>query len=74
MNVLDQVAAFIKKRQGSAYCDRCLSDQLHLGTVHQNNQHANHKTRILQRRPGYRRSKDTCSLCKRTKLVIRYTG
>lgn len=72
MTVLERVADFIKAGRGNAYCDRCLSDALKLTTDHQNNQHANRKTRELVKQPFFERGNGKCALCKNDRKVIRY--
>lgn len=67
MTVLDDVRNLVARLAPSAVCDDCIAERLQL-TVRQ---HANHKTRELAGSSGFERSKASCSLCGKDKLVIR---
>lgn len=66
MTVLQDVADYVT-RLGKPVCDDCIADHLKL-TVRQ---HANHKTRELEKDRSFDRRKGTCSVCHNEKLVIR---
>ncbi len=62
-----EVADFLKEKQGVTFCDDCLCKKLSF-TVRQ---HANHITNKLKGQPGFFREKGSCSVCKKEKLVIK---
>lgn len=66
MTVLEDVEKLIVRISPEPICDDCIAEKLNLSI----RQHANHKTRELAGENGYRRSKDICSICEGTKLVI----
>lgn len=68
MTVLEQVRGLIARLSPMAICDDCITDELRL-TVRQ---HANHKTRELEKVRGFRRDVGPCVHCKAIdKKVIR---
>lgn len=68
MTVLDDVRRLIERLAPEPVCDDCIAERLGLSV----RQHANHKTRELAGDHGFERSKDACTLCGATKLVIRH--
>lgn len=68
VTVLDDVEHLIRSRAPEAVCDDCVTELLEL-TIRQ---HANHKTRRLAEAPMFDRRPGECSVCKKTKRVIRY--
>ena len=70
MTVMDDVVATLARIAPHAICDDCLAAAVGIAP----RQHANHKTRALETRPGFDRRVDVCSRCGRTKKVIRATG
>ena len=68
MTVLEDVQSFLVTISPAAACDDCIADELGLSV----RQHANHKTRELECKPGFVRRKDICSICSGDKKVIRY--
>lgn len=69
MTVLERVAEAIKAKQPHPICDDCLATELKLSV----RQHANHKTRELAVKPGFRREQARCFSCGSTKKCIRAT-
>lgn len=69
MTVLEKVRDYLMQRSPEATCDDCIANSLGLSV----RQHANHKTRELANAPRFDRRKGVCSICKKEKLVIRYT-
>jgi len=67
MTVLENVRGLIDRLAPEPICDDCIAERLSLSM----RQHANHKTRELAGTDGFERRKDTCSLCRDPKLVIR---
>jgi hypothetical protein len=59
MTVFDQVKDLVSARAPKALCDDCIADKLKL-TIRQ---HANHKTREIEKLRGFRRQVATCSSC-----------
>jgi len=68
MTVLDQVRTFVMQHWPRPVCDDCIADRLGLSV----RQHANHKTRERERAQGVDRRVATCSICGKTKKVIRH--
>lgn len=68
MTIVDEVRRLIERLSPEPVCDDCIAERLELSV----RQHANHKTRELAGEHGFERSKDACSLCGTTKLVIRH--
>ena len=66
MTILNQVERLVLRLAPEAVCDDCIAERLGLSV----RQHANHKTRELAGSNGFVRSKQVCSLCGATKLVI----
>jgi hypothetical protein len=62
MTVLEQVEGLLARISPNALCDDCIADKLAIRP----RQHANHKTRELEKLLGYDRRVAECSLCKRT--------
>ncbi|PHS23213.1 MAG: hypothetical protein COA84_11440 [Robiginitomaculum sp.] len=69
MTVLEQVEYLIAQRSPKPLCDDCIAKLLKITP----RQHANHKTRILAKKPAFDRRGDVCSSCGNTKLVIKKT-
>jgi len=67
MTVLDQVRDFIARHSPQAVCDDCIADGLNPSV----RQHANHKTRELEKSRGFDRRVDVCGICGKEKKVIR---
>ena len=67
MTVLDDVRRLVQRLSPQPICDDCIADKLELSI----RQHANHKTRELADERGFERDKDVCSICGKSKLVIR---
>lgn len=71
MTVLDRVREFLIRIAPRASCDDCTADQLDLTP----RQHANHKTRELEKSLQFIRRVDLCSFCdSKTKKVIKYSN
>jgi hypothetical protein len=68
MTILNDVERLVMRLAPEPVCDDCIAERLALSV----RQHANHKTRELAGSNGFVRSKDICSLCGATKLVIRH--
>ena len=68
MTILHDVERLVLRLAPQAVCDDCIAERLGFSV----RQHANHKTRELAGSNGFVRSKDACSLCGATKLVIRH--
>lgn len=68
MTILNDVERLVRRLAPEAVCDDCITERLALSV----RQHANHKTREIAGSNGFVRSKDACSLCGATKLVIRH--
>lgn len=66
MTVLSDVENLIIARSPGALCDDCIKEVLGLSV----RQHANHKTRELEKSPKFMREYGLCSRCSKTKLVI----
>lgn len=69
MAVLEDVEKLIVRISPEPICDDCITKKLNLSI----RQHANQKTREMAGENGYRRSKDICSICEATRLVISKT-
>jgi len=67
VTVREDVEKLIVRLSPDAICDDCIASKLNLSV----RQHANHKTRELVGVNGFQRSKDVCSICGASKLVIR---
>lgn len=68
MTILNDVERLVRRLAPEAVCDDCITERLGLSV----RQHADHNTRELAGSNGFVRSKDGCSLCGATKLVIRH--
>jgi hypothetical protein len=69
MAVLDQVRDFVASMAPMAACDDCIADRLKITP----RQHANRKTRELEKTRAFARGVGEFALCKRTdKKVIRH--
>lgn len=68
--VLDRVRSLVIRLAPEPVCDDCIAERLSL-TVRQ---HANRNTRELAGTAGLERQIGECTLCGRTKNVIRYKG
>lgn len=68
--IAGQIAALIKRMDGVALCDDCITDRLGLSVRSQ----ANAVTRAISGVDGFERIKSPCSLCGTAKTVIRYNG
>jgi hypothetical protein len=69
MTVLERVRDLIVRLAPGAACDDCIAHQLRISP----RQHANHKTRELEKAGGFDRRVNECSICKCTnKKVVRY--
>ena len=69
MTVLDRVKDFLVAIAPDAVCDDCIADELELTVT----QHANQKTRELERTRAFDRRVQPCIICKSTtKKAIRY--
>ncbi|MBM3553538.1 MAG: hypothetical protein FJX45_17760 [Alphaproteobacteria bacterium] len=66
MTSLEQVSAFIVARAPRATCDECIAQNLGFS----NRQHANERTRKLERKPGFDRRRQTCSICGKARKAI----
>ena len=66
MTVLERVEDLLNGISPKALCDDCIADKLKITP----RQHANQKTRDLQKSPRYVRRKALCSSCGSDKLVI----
>jgi hypothetical protein len=66
VTVLQQVRALIIARTPQAICDDCIAAKLNLSV----RQHANHKTRELEKLPRYDRRVQVCSVCGSEKKSI----
>jgi hypothetical protein len=67
MTVLQDVEKLVVRLAPAPVCDACLTDTLGLSILH----HADHAARELAGSNGFERSKDECSLCGETRMVIR---
>lgn len=70
MTILDDVQVLVERNCPDALCDDCIAEQLDLSV----RQHANHKTRELEKSPEFRRERGYCISCGKTKTVIGYIG
>jgi hypothetical protein len=61
-----QIADFLRRNRGDAYCDDCLANTLHLAQ----RQQAQQITSSLGLSVGFRRQQRECSSCRRPKLSI----
>lgn len=68
MTVLERVKALLTRVAPNAVCDDCIAREIGITP----RQHANHKTRELERSREFDRGVGQCSMCKHTKKVIRY--
>jgi hypothetical protein len=68
MTVFSDVRSFIVAHSPRAVCDDCIATGLGLSV----RQHANHKTRELERMPRFNRRVQTCSVCGHEKKSIAY--
>ena len=66
--IAGQIERLIARLDGAAICDDCITERLDLSVRSQ----ANVVTHELGGQRGYERSKDDCTLCTRTKIVIRH--
>ena len=66
--IADRIEAFVKRMEGAAVCDECITDRLDLSSVAQ----ATVVTHAAGGRDGFERLKAPCGLCAETKPVIRY--
>ena len=67
MTILNDVINLIDQLSPDPICDDCIKVRLNLSV----RQHANHKTRELEKTAGYDRRIDICSICGNSKKVIR---
>lgn len=68
--IAGQIAALIRRMDGVALCDDCITDRLDLSVRSQ----ANVVTRSISGTDGFERLKSPCGLCGSTKTVIRHKG
>lgn len=69
MTVIERVRGYLASIQPGAACDDCIAEAVGIAP----RQHANHKTRELEKTSGFDRRVGECVVCKRTdKKVIRY--
>lgn len=68
VTLAERIEAFIKRMDGAAVCDECITDRLDLSSVAQ----AAVVTHAAGGRDGFERLKLTCGLCAESKPVIRY--
>lgn len=66
--IADRIEALVKRLDGAAVCDDCITDRLDLSSVAQ----AAVATHAAGGTGGFQRLKAPCSLCAETKLVIRH--
>jgi hypothetical protein len=66
MTVLDQVETLLANIAPEPMCDACIAKKLNLSI----SQHANHKTRELEKLSKYDRRMGLCTICGSTKKVI----
>ncbi len=67
MTILQDIEKLVARLAPEPVCDDCITQRLGLSVLH----HADVQTRELLGTNGFVRSKDECSLCGETKLVIR---
>ena len=65
---LEQVKDFIIAQSPRAICDDCIADRLNLSV----RQHANHKTRELEKTLGFDWRVQVCAICGSEKKAIRH--
>lgn len=70
MTISGRVEALVKRMEGAAVCDDCITDRLDLSSVAQ----ASVVTHAAGGSSGFERLKATCDLCSEAKLVTRYTS
>ena len=68
MTVLERVRDLIVRLSPRAVCDDCIAERLKITP----RQHANHKTRELEKTARFDRRVGECALCAANKKVIRY--
>lgn len=68
MTIAKQIEALIRRLDGVAICDDCITDRLNLSVRSQ----ANVVTREIGGSGGFQREKNACGLCGATKTVIRH--
>lgn len=66
--IASQIERLIARLDGAAICNDCIAGRLDLSAHDQ----ADVVTRELGGQRGYERSKDDCTLCARTQMVIRH--
>lgn len=66
--IASQIERLIARLDGAAICDDCIADRLDLAA----RSPVDVVTRELGGQRGYERSKDDCTLCARTQIVIRH--
>lgn len=66
---MDRVEALVRRLAPEAVCDDCIVERLTLAAAHQ----ATQRTRELAGSNAYERRSDLCTICGKTKLVIRRT-
>lgn len=66
--IAGRIEALVKRMDGSAVCDDCITDRLDLSSVAQ----AAVVTHAAGGSGGFERLKAPCGLCGEAKLVIRY--
>lgn len=65
MTIAREIERLIKRLEGDAVCDLCLTDRLNLSVASQ----ANNVTRALAGTKGFERQRGDCGLCGKAKTV-----